>query len=146
MFLNENRAAQYVRMSTGMQRYSIANQSEAIAIYAARRGLTIVRSYEDAARSGLHLDGREALKNLLDDVRLGRADFEVILVYDVSRWGRFQDSDESAASSIFLTSDGRVILQGRTVSPQERQTLALPADGEMISVDRNLIRAIKDML
>ncbi|HET9538284.1 MAG TPA: hypothetical protein VFP43_23540 [Mesorhizobium sp.] len=58
----------------------------------------------------------------------------------------WQDSDESAASSIFLTSDGRVILQGRTVSSQERQALALPADGEMISVDRNLIRAIKDML
>src|SRR5438034_2286376 len=32
----------------------------------------------------------------LDDVRLGLAYFKVILVYDVSRWGRFQDSDESA--------------------------------------------------
>jgi hypothetical protein len=31
-------------------------------------------------------------------------------------------------------------------SSLERQALALPADGEMISVDRNLIRAIKDML
>jgi hypothetical protein len=56
------------------------------------------------------------------------------------------DSDERAASSIFLTGDGRVILQGRAVSPQERQALALPADGDMISVDRNLIGAIKDML
>ena len=56
------------------------------------------------------------------------------------------DSDQSEASSIFLTADGRVILQGRTVPPQERQALALPPDGEMISVDRNLIRAIKDML
>jgi hypothetical protein len=51
-----------------------------------------------------------------------------------------------AASSIFLTADGRVILQGRAVSPQERAALALPAQGDMISVDRNLIRAIKDML
>ncbi len=58
----------------------------------------------------------------------------------------WKDSDESAASSIFLTSDGRVVLQGRAVSPQERQALALPAEGDMISVDRNLIRAIKDML
>jgi hypothetical protein len=58
----------------------------------------------------------------------------------------WQDSDERTASSIFLTSDGRVILQGQSVSPQERRALALPADGEMISVDRNLIRAIKDML
>ena len=41
----------------------------------------------------------------------------------------WQDSDENAASSIFLTSDGRVILQGQAVSPQQRQALALPADG-----------------
>jgi hypothetical protein len=53
---------------------------------------------------------------------------------------------ENAASSIFLTADGRVILQGRAISPQERQALALPAEGDMISVDRDLIRAIKDML
>ena len=39
-----------------------------------------------------------------------------------------------------------VILQGRAVSPLERQVLSLPADGELISVDRKLIRAIKDML
>jgi hypothetical protein len=58
----------------------------------------------------------------------------------------WKDSDESAASSIFLTSDGRVILQGRALSPQQRQALALPADGDMISVDRNLIHAIKEML
>ena len=56
------------------------------------------------------------------------------------------DSDARAASSIFLTGDERVILQGRAVSPQERQALALPPDGEMISVDRSLIRATKDML
>ena len=54
--------------------------------------------------------------------------------------------EKDTASSIYLTSDGRVILQGRAISPEERQTLALPADGEMISVDRNLIRAIKEML
>jgi hypothetical protein len=50
------------------------------------------------------------------------------------------------ASSIYLTSDGRVILQGRAVTPQERKDLALPAESGLISVDRALIRAIKDML
>ena len=54
--------------------------------------------------------------------------------------------DDKAASSIYLTSDGRVILQGAAVSRAEREALALPRDGEMISVDRRLIRAIKDML
>jgi hypothetical protein len=56
------------------------------------------------------------------------------------------EGEKATASSIYLTADGRVILQGRAISPQERETMSLPADGEMISVDRNLIRAIKEML
>ena len=58
----------------------------------------------------------------------------------------WQDDDGKAAASIFLTADGRVILQGRGVSAQERDALKLPRDADLISVDRNLIRAIKDML
>ena len=54
--------------------------------------------------------------------------------------------DKETASSIYLTGDGRVVLQGRAISKAERGTLSLPAAGEMISVDRNLIRAIKEML
>ena len=56
------------------------------------------------------------------------------------------DDEKEAASSIYLTGDGRVILQGRAMSPEEREKMALPPEGEMISVDRNLIRAIKEML
>src|SRR5262249_26729494 len=88
--------SQYLRMSTDMQQYSTRNQSDAIALYVIARGLTIVRTYEDAGKSGLRIDGRDALKRLIDDVQSKRADFETILVYDVSRWGRFQDCDESA--------------------------------------------------
>ena len=57
----------------------------------------------------------------------------------------WQDSKDTA-SSIYLTGDGRVLLQGRAVSKAERETLSLPKDGDMISVDRTLIRAIKEML
>jgi len=56
------------------------------------------------------------------------------------------EDEKEAASSIYLTGDGRVILQGRAVSAEDRATLKLPADGDMISVDRKLIRAIKEML
>jgi len=90
------RAAQYVRMSTDYQQYSTQNQIAAIAEYAARKNLTIVRTYADEGRSGLQLDKRLALKELISDVLLGNAGFDTVLVYDVSRWGRFQDSDESA--------------------------------------------------
>lgn len=90
------RAAQYVRMSTDHQRYSIDNQTEAIAAYAARRGLTVVKTYRDEGKSGLDIGGREGLQSLIRDVKSGNTDFDHILVYDISRWGRFQDADESA--------------------------------------------------
>jgi len=90
------RAVAYVRMSTDRQIYSTENQMEAIAAYAARKNIAIVRIYKDDGKSGLMLDRRPALKSLLGDVMLGKADFDCILVYDVSRWGRFQNSDESA--------------------------------------------------
>ncbi len=90
------RAAQYVRMSTDHQRYSIANQATTIAAYAASRNLSIVRTYADEAQSGLKIENRMALIQLIEDVQSGHADFSHILVYDVSRWGRFQDTDESA--------------------------------------------------
>ena len=83
-------------MSTDHQRYSTENQADAIAQYAVARGFDIVRTYADEGRSGLNIAGRDSLRRLIDDVQAGLADFEVILVYDVSRWGRFQDADESA--------------------------------------------------
>ena len=90
------RAAIYVRMSTEHQQYSTENQSDVIREYAAKRGIEIVRTYADAGKSGLRIAGRDALKELIDTVLGGTADFQAILVYDVSRWGRFQDADESA--------------------------------------------------
>jgi DNA invertase Pin-like site-specific DNA recombinase len=89
-------AAEYVRMSTDHQQYSTANQSQAIREYADRHGFQIQKTYEDSGKSGLNLDDRDALKRLIDDVQNGMAEFSTILVYDVSRWGRFQDADESA--------------------------------------------------
>nr|WP_290753332.1 recombinase family protein [Amaricoccus sp.] len=90
------RAAQYVRMSTEHQQYSTENQAHAIRQYADRHGLEIVRTYADEGRSGLRIEGRDALQRLIADVESGAADFTTILVYDVSRWGRFPDADESA--------------------------------------------------
>lgn len=90
------RAAQYIRMSTEHQQYSTENQADTIRDYALARGYEIVRTYADKGKSGLRLEGREALQQLLADVQSGTADFEAILVFDISRWGRFQDSDEGA--------------------------------------------------
>ena len=90
------RAAEYVRMSTEHQQYSIANQSAAIALYAAAHDLGIVRAFVDAGKTGMTIKHRRGLQELIQTVESGSADFNHVLVYDVSRWGRFPDSDESA--------------------------------------------------
>ena len=89
-------AAQYLRMSTDRQEYSIENQSQAIAKYAESHGFSVVQSYSDPALSGVVLRKRKGLQKLIQDVVQGKASYKAILVYDVSRWGRFQDTDESA--------------------------------------------------
>jgi DNA invertase Pin-like site-specific DNA recombinase len=83
-------------MSTEHQKYSIDHQKVHIAAYALLRGYSVVRTYADEGISGLSLRNREGLKMLLADVVSGRAEFEKILTYDVSRWGRFQDPDQAA--------------------------------------------------
>jgi DNA invertase Pin-like site-specific DNA recombinase len=83
-------------MSTDLQKYSTENQLETIRRYAEQSGYTIVHVFEDSGRSGLRMDGRDGLQSLMLKVQSGTADFEAILVYDVSRWERFQDADEGA--------------------------------------------------
>jgi len=91
-----NCAAVYVRMSTEHQQYSTSNQRDVILAYANLRGLEIVKDYSDDGKSGLNIEGRDSLAQMIRDVEEGKADYSTILVYDVSRWGRFQDADESA--------------------------------------------------
>jgi DNA invertase Pin-like site-specific DNA recombinase len=91
-----DRAALYVRASTQHQNYSTQHQVATLHEYAVKHGLEVVTIYRDEGRSGLHIDDRSGLLRLLEDVNRGRANFSTVLVYDVSRWGRFQDSDQSA--------------------------------------------------
>jgi len=88
--------AAYVRMSTEHQKYSTSNQMDLIQEYANRNGMKIVKTYSDAGKSGLNIKGRDQLSQMIADVQSGKAGFLHILAYDVSRWGRFQDADESA--------------------------------------------------
>ncbi|HEV2731658.1 MAG TPA: recombinase family protein [Terriglobales bacterium] len=89
-------AAQYLRMSTERQEYSLDCQSAGIASYAREHGFEVCQTYCDEAKSGLEIGRRAGLSQLLQDVVGGKQPYRAILVYDVSRWGRFQDPDEAA--------------------------------------------------
>jgi DNA invertase Pin-like site-specific DNA recombinase len=99
-------AAQYLRMSSDQPKWSFPYQTAAIESYAKAFGFTVVKTYEDPAVSGLTLKHRKGLAQLLRDVVNNTAEFKAILVYDVSRWGRFQDSDESAHYEFICRSAG----------------------------------------
>lgn len=58
----------------------------------------------------------------------------------------WQDETQDDAPSIYLTSDGRVLLQGRSVSEDEREHFKIPPGSDLISLDRRVIKAIKEML
>lgn len=88
-------AALYIRMSTASQELSPQVQEAVLRQYAEAHALAVVRTYIDAGCSGVTVHGRRGLQRLLADVADGDLDFQVLLVYDVSRWGRFQDVDEA---------------------------------------------------
>ncbi len=90
------RAVAYVRMSTGLQQYSPENQMAGIERYADEHDMEIVATYSDEARSGLRYENRPGMQNMLADAQSEESGFDTILVYDVTRWGRFQDQDEGA--------------------------------------------------
>ncbi|OYW40460.1 MAG: hypothetical protein B7Z42_04065 [Brevundimonas sp. 12-68-7] len=89
------RAVQYLRMSDSQQHYSLARQTEINAAFATRQGYAIIRTYTDEAVSGVSIRSRHGMMALINDV-LASPDFEAIIVADVTRWGRFQDSDEAS--------------------------------------------------
>lgn len=90
------RAAAYVRMSTDHQKYSTDNQMDAIRDHAAKNDLELVRTYADEGKSGMQAKGRDAFQTMIHAVVDGRADFDLIIAYDHSRWGRFQQNHEAA--------------------------------------------------
>ncbi len=81
-------AALYVRAACFTQAI-LDEQCEALECYAERNNLLVVRRYVEGGPPGKMRDA------LMDAVLSGSADFTVIIMTDVSRWGRFRDADVS---------------------------------------------------
>ena len=86
--------AYYRHSAQDKQKNSIQIQAEQVRAYAKEKGLRIIHEFADRGRSGLTAEGRPAFMKMMDWVR-DRKDFGHVLVLDVSRWGRFQDTDLS---------------------------------------------------
>lgn len=105
-------AVAYLRKSTReMQENSIHNQRMAIDKFAEHHNIIIIKYFIDDGISGLTMERRDAFKELINDYVVGgKVHFSVILVLDVTRWGRFQDIDESAHLEFLCRKHGKEII------------------------------------
>jgi DNA invertase Pin-like site-specific DNA recombinase len=68
--------------------FATQKQSEDIHEYADKNSLNITAIYRDEGKGGLQIEGRTGLQSLLTDIQSGLMEYTVILLRDVSRWGR----------------------------------------------------------
>lgn len=87
-------AVGYVRCSTDMQDDSIEQQKKAIGEWARQNGYTVIEWFEDEGKSGTSFDKRPGFMRMVRRAE-SSPNFEHILVYDESRWGRPGDPREN---------------------------------------------------
>jgi len=103
------RVALYVRRSTvDLQPDSLAAQEELLRAYAVAHDHEVVGVYSDSA-SGKRTDKRNDFRRLMDDVKRG-AEFSTILVRDVSRWSRAENTDEAGYYEFLCRTNGVQVL------------------------------------
>jgi site-specific DNA recombinase len=89
------RTAIYARFSTELQQErSIEDQFALCRAYAAKNGLDVVGAYDDRARSGASIFGRDGLMRMMDAARDGT--FDVILVEALDRLSRVLTGSRSS--------------------------------------------------
>src|SRR5688572_3321076 len=82
------RAVAYLRRSTRDQAQSLERQRHEIERHAAANGIEVVRWYMDDGVSGVEDAARPGFQQMVADAERLR-DFDVILVHEISRFGRF---------------------------------------------------------
>jgi len=88
-------AVQYLRMSTDKQEYSIDHQRDHIGKFAVQHGFGIIHDYIEPGISGVTAQDRPQFIKMIDDLSSGRVHCKAVLIYDMSRFGRFQPPTES---------------------------------------------------
>ena len=117
------RAVAYYRHSAEIgQENSVEIQQDNVRSFAERHDIEIINEFADRGKSGLNAEGRPAFNEMMEWVRT-RDDFVLILVLDVSRWGRFQDIDLSAQYSAECKRHKKEVIYTSIGRPKENDPL-----------------------
>lgn len=116
----QKKAIAYYRHSAeDKQENSVAIQREHTEQFARMHGIEIIHEEADEGKSGL-LASRPAFERLFADwvENPSAPDFEYVLVYDVSRWGRFQDQDQAGYYTYLCKRHGKEVVYVSTGFPK----------------------------
>jgi len=117
------RAVAYYRHSADIgQENSVEIQRDNIRAFAAKHDVEIIHEFVDRAKSGLDAEGRPAFNEMMEWVH-NRSDFEYVLVLNVSRWGRFQDTDLSAHYESLCRQHGKQVIYAGIGFPRDEDGL-----------------------
>lgn len=109
-------AVGYVRCSTEMQDDSIEQQKKAIEAWAKSNAFKVIEWFEDEGRSGTNFDRRHGFVKLQRKVE-SSPNFQYVLVYDESRWGRAGNPRESTYWKVHFERHGVSV---RVINSQSR--------------------------
>jgi len=110
--VTHKRALAYYRHSAeDKQENSVAIQRDHAFKFAAEHGIEIIHEIADEGKSGLLAD-RPGFNSLFSDW-IGNPNapvFDYVLVYDPSRWGRFEDKNEAGHYEFLCKEDGKTVV------------------------------------
>jgi DNA invertase Pin-like site-specific DNA recombinase len=140
----------YLRMSTDKQETSIPQQRDELQRFADKQGYRLVREYVEPGISGDDTERREAFQQMTRDAGK-RADFDLILCYDLSRFGRFDPLEagywikplRDAGVRLETLADGRIDWE----SFAGRITYTIAQEGKhayLTDLSRNVLRGLRD--
>jgi len=102
------RAIAYLRKSTDLQETSLEQQREKVLEFARQHSVRVIEIFAEEA-CGENVEGRPEFRRMIEFCK-SNEDFEYVFVYDISRWGRFENPKEAVYWEVEVERAGRKVV------------------------------------
>ncbi len=115
------RAVAYFRSSSQVDHeYAILSQQDQVRCWARERGIEIIHEFCDIGPSSPDTQEHPALTEMINDWIMPRSDFELVLCFDASRWGRCVSGEFAEQPSEVVHQHKKRLIYTSTNEPQSR--------------------------